>query len=72
MASKLPELVGRAMIDSEFLAELQRAPDAILSRYELSDTERTAVRAALDHLSRTPPRQRAQALHTALLRRIAT
>jgi len=72
MPPRLPELVGRAMIDPEFLAELQRAPDDVLARYDLNDAERTAVRAALDHLSRTPPRERAQALRTALLRRVAT
>jgi hypothetical protein len=72
MPPRLPELVGRAMIDPEFLAELQRAPDDVLARYDLTDTERTAVRAALDRLSHTPPRERALALSTALLRRVAT
>ena len=60
------------MIDPDFLAELQRVPDDVLARYDLSDAERTAVRAALDHLSRTPHLERAQALRTALLRRVAT
>lgn len=72
MPLRMPELVGRAMIDPEFLVELQRAPDDVLGRYELTDAERTAVRAALDHLSRTPHPERALALRTALLRRVAT
>jgi hypothetical protein len=72
MPARLPELVGRAMIDPEFLAELQRAPDDVLARYDLTDTERTAIRSALDRLSSTSPRERTLALRTALLRRLAT
>jgi hypothetical protein len=72
MPQRLPDLVGRAMIDPDFLAELQRAPDAILSGYELNDDERTAVLAALGRLGDTPTGQRAVALHNALLRRVAT
>ena len=72
MPPRLPELVGRAMIDPDFLAELQRAPDDVLARYELTDAERTAVRSALDRLSHAPPGERARALGTALLRRVAT
>ena len=72
MAPRLPELVGRAMIDPEFLADLQRAPDSVLAQFELSDTEREAVDQALRRLADTPPRQRAAVLKTALLRRVAT
>ena len=60
------------MIDADFMAELQRAPEAILAQFELSEDERAAVRSALLRLTRTPPHQRAQALRTALLRRVAT
>jgi hypothetical protein len=72
MAPRLPELVGRAMIDPEFLADLQRAPDAVLAQFELSDAERQTVGRALRQLAETPPRQRAAVLKTALLRRVAT
>ncbi|HEY7648717.1 MAG TPA: hypothetical protein VID04_06890 [Methylomirabilota bacterium] len=72
MPPRLPELVGRAMIDAEFLAELRRAPDDVLARYDLTDAERTAVRSALDRLSHAPPGDQALALRTALLRRVAT
>ncbi len=72
MPSRLPELVGRLMIDPEFLAEIQRTPDAVLGAYELSDEERTAVRQALDRLGDTPPGRRAHALRTVLLKRVAT
>ena len=72
MAPRLPELVGRAMIDPEFLADLQRAPETVLAQFELSDVEREAVDRALRRLADTPPRQRAAVLKTALLRRVAT
>jgi hypothetical protein len=72
MAQGLRELVGRAMLDADFLIDLQRAPDVVLAQYELSDDERVAIRLAIDRLSTAPSPQRAQALRTALLRRVAT
>ena len=72
MAQGLRELVGRAMLDADFLIDLQRAPDTVLAQYELSDDERVAIRLAIDRLSTAPSPQRAQALRTALLRRVAT
>ena len=72
MAQRLPELIGRAMIDSEFLADLQRAPEAVLAEYELSDEERATVLRALARLAATPSGQRAQTLRTELIRRVAT
>ena len=72
MPPRLPELVGRLMVDPEFLAEIQRAPEAVLGQYELSEEELVAVRQALERLSDTPPSRRAHALRTVLLRRVAT
>jgi hypothetical protein len=69
---RLPELIGRAMIDPEFLADLQRAPDPILAQYELSDAERATVLRALTRLAQTPASQRARAFQSALIRRVAT
>ena len=60
------------MVDPEFVAEAQRTPDAVLSQYELTDEERTAVRQALDRLGDTPANRRAHALRTVLLKRVAT
>jgi len=60
------------MVDPDFLADLQRRPDAILAQYELTDDERTAVQTALVRLADTPAHQRAVVLRTALLRRVAT
>jgi hypothetical protein len=72
MPPRLPELVGRLMMDPEFLAEIQRTPDTVLGQYDLSDEERVAVRQALDRLGDTPPGRRANALRTVLLKRVAT
>ena len=71
MALRLHELIGRAMIDPEFLEDLRRAPETLLAEYELSDDERAAVRQALDRLDSTPAR-RAHEFRNALLRRVAT
>ena len=72
MSQHLADLVGRAMIDPEFLTDLQRAPDAVLAQYDLNDDERRAVRDALGRLTDGSSTQRAVALRTALLRRVAT
>ena len=72
MPSRLPELVGRLMVDPEFVAEAQRTPDAVLSQYDLTEEERIAVRQALDRLGDTPANRRAHALRTVLLKRVAT
>lgn len=72
MVQGLRELIGRAMIDPEFVADLQRAPDTILAQFQLNEEEQHAVRQALDRLAHTPPRQRAREFHSALIRRVAT
>jgi hypothetical protein len=72
MGQGLRELIGRAMVDQEFLAELQRAPEPILKEYTLNPAERATVLTALTRLGQTPPAQRAYALRTALLRRLST
>lgn len=72
MAQGLRELVGRAMVDPDFLADLQRAPDAILAQYALSDGERATICEALARLVKTPASQRGYAFRNALIRRVAT
>lgn len=71
MAPRLHELIGRAMIDQDFLEELRRAPDAVLAGYELSAAERAAVCHALAGLGGAPARH-AHEFRNALLRRVAT
>ena len=72
MAQRLPELIGRAMIDPDFLADLQRSPDTVLAEYELSADERSTVLGAIARLDQAPTRERAQAFRSALIRRVAT
>jgi hypothetical protein len=72
MPPRLPELVGRLMVDPDFLAEIQRAPETVLGQSELSEDELLAVRQALERLGDTPPGRRAHALRTVLLKRVAT
>ena len=72
MPQGLRDLIGRAMIDPEFLADLQRTPETILAQFQLTADESTAVHQALRHLAQTPPNKRARELHSALLRRVAT
>ena len=72
MSPRLPELVGRVMIDPEFLETLQRAPEPILAEYELSEDESATVLSALARLGQSSGNQRASAFRTALIRRVAT
>jgi hypothetical protein len=72
MPQRLPELVGRAMIDPDFLADLQRSPEAVLAQYELNDDERRTVLGAIARLATAPVADRAQAFRSALIRRVAT
>lgn len=60
------------MIDPDFLAELQKSPEEILARYDLDETERRTVLGALAKLGQTSAAERAQAFHSALIRRVAT
>lgn len=67
----MEELVGRVMIDPDFLADLLRAPEVVLDQYRLSQGERAAVLEALAKLGNTSGRQRVKAFQTALLKRWA-
>jgi hypothetical protein len=60
------------MIDPDFLEDLQRAPEPILAEYELSEDERTTVLSAIARLGQSSANQRASALRSALIRRVAT
>jgi hypothetical protein len=72
MPQRLPDLVGRAMIDPEFLTELRRSPDAVLAQYELSEEEGAVVRRALVRLGQRPLPQEIDELKNTLLRRVST
>jgi hypothetical protein len=68
----LRELVGRVMIDPDFLQTLVQDPHTVLTQYQLSAEERTSVLQAIAKLMVTPQSQRARAFQTALVKRWAT
>jgi len=68
----IQDLVGRVMIDREFLAELVRDPDVILAGYELTAEERAVIMQALGRGAYVSEEERAHALQNAMLKRWAT
>lgn len=66
------DLVGRAMIDKEFMVELVRDPQTVLADYELSGEERAAIMQAVERATSTSDRDRAKALQVVLMKRWAT
>ncbi len=72
MAQGLRDLVGRAMIDPDFLVELQSSPATLLAEYELNDDERATILQALARLAKMPARQRRHEFQNALIRRVST
>ncbi len=72
MLPRLSDLVGRAMIDADFLDQLRKAPETVLAGYELSAEERTLVTKALAGLARATTPQQIDELKIDLLRRVST
>ena len=68
----IQDLVGRVMIDREFLAQLAREPDVILAGYELTAEERAVIMQALGRGAHVSEEERAHALESAMLKRWAT
>lgn len=66
------DLVGRVMIDKEFLADLVRDPARVLADYDLTSDERAVIMQAVGRTERTTDRERARALQNALMKRWAT
>jgi hypothetical protein len=66
------ELVGRAMIDREFVDDLVRDPGRILADYELSADERAAIMQAVGRTTSASERERAHALQIVMMKRWAT
>ena len=66
------DLVGRAMIDRGFLADLIRDPQAVLSAFELSADERAAIMRAVHGSANHSEKERARALQIVLMKRWAT
>jgi hypothetical protein len=68
----IQDLVGRVMIDREFLAELVRDPESILAGYELTADERAVILQALGRAVHVTEEERAQVLQLVMLKRWAT
>ena len=68
----IQDLVGRVMVDEDFLAELVRDPDAVLAGYELTAEERAVIMQALGHGASVSEQERADVLQNVLLKRWAT
>ena len=66
------DLVGRAMIDRKFLADLVRDPVTMLADYDLSVDERTAVMQAVGRTGNVSDLDRARALQNVMMKRWAT
>jgi hypothetical protein len=66
------DLVGRAMIDKTFLADLVRDPSAILADYDLSAEERAAIMQAVGRTANASERDRQRTLQIVLMKRWAT
>jgi hypothetical protein len=68
----IKDLVGRAMIDRDFLAELVRDPGPVLAGYDLEADERSAIMQAVARTGQVSDRERVRALQTAMMKRWAT
>lgn len=66
------DLVGRAMIDRDFLADLVRDSSRVLAEFELSAEERAAIMQAVGKTGSGNERERARALQVVLMKRWAT
>ena len=66
------DLVGRAMIDRDFLADLVRDPALMLAEFDLSSEERAAIMQAVGKTGASTERERARALQVVLMKRWAT
>ncbi len=68
----IQDLVGRVMLDREFLSRLARDPDAVLAGYELTADERAVILQALGRGIHASDDERALDLQEAMLKRWAT
>jgi hypothetical protein len=66
------DLVGRLMVDKEFLAALVRDPAPVLADYELAAEERAVLMVAATRARRVPEPERARSFQTSVIRRWAT
>lgn len=65
------DLIGRIMIDPDFLAELVRDPAAVLAEYTLSADERNTVLQAVGREGQVPTAERLRAVKAVMIKRWA-
>jgi hypothetical protein len=68
----IQDLVGRVLIDREFLEGLVRDPDGVLAGYDLSADERHVIVQALGRVMHVSEEERAHVLESVMLKRWAT
>jgi hypothetical protein len=68
----IQDLVGRVMLDREFLSRLTRDPDGVLAGYELTADERDVILQALGRGVHASDEERALDLQEVMLKRWAT
>jgi len=69
---KMRELIGRVMLDKEFLQELVRDPDTVLAQYDLEADERAALMQAVASSGKQSPGERVRELQVVMMKRWAT
>jgi hypothetical protein len=66
------ELIGRAMIEKEFLSELIQNPDSVLAGFDLDAEERSALMQAVARTGNGSAAERAREFQSILMKRWAT
>jgi len=66
------DLIGRAMIEKEFLSELVRDPETVLAGFDLDPEERSALMQAVNRTGSGSPVERARVFQSILMKRWAT
>ena len=66
------DLVGRAMIDKKFLADLVRDPVTMLADYDLTTDEKNAIMQAVGRKENVSDQERARDLQHVMMKRWAT
>jgi hypothetical protein len=68
----IQDLVGRAMIDEDFLVALVRDPDVVLAGFDLTSEEHAVIMTAIQREVDVPEAERLDLLQTVILKRWAT
>ena len=66
------DLIGRAMIEKEFLSELVRDPETVLADFDLDPEERSTLMQAVARTGNGTTAERARAFQSILMKRWAT